>query len=168
MFKFGASLLLAMSLLLGPLSVMAADLKIGVVDTGAILAGSAEGRRIQDAIKKKAEELSRPLGSKRQDIGRQLEEFEKQASMMKEDARKRKGEELQKKMQEFDKQAADADKQLAQYRESQLSPMTKKMDQALEAVAREEKLDLVLDKSVVLISNKAMDMTDKVRSKFGQ
>ncbi len=96
-----------------------------------------------------------------------MEEFQKQAGMMKEDARKAKGQELEKKMAEFDKQAQDADKQLNQYKESQLAPLSKKMDLALEQVSKDEKLDLMLDKSVVLISNKALDYTDKVRAKFG-
>ncbi len=168
MFKFVVTALLTSIMAFGPLAAMAAEIKIGVVDTNAILAGSAEGKRIQDSIKKKAEDLSRPLGSKRQDLGRQVEEFQKQAGVMKEEARKAKAQELEKKMADFDKQAQDADKQLAQFRESQLSPLTKKMDAALEQVSREEKLDLILDKAVVLINNKAMDYTDKVRAKFGR
>ena len=46
-------------------------------------------------------------------------------------------------------------KQLTQFRKSQLSPLSKKMDVALEQVSKDEKLDLILDKAVVLISNKA-------------
>jgi outer membrane protein len=148
---------------------MAAEMKIGVVDPDAILTGSAEGKRVQESIKKKAEDLSRPLSTKRQDLGRQVEEFQKQASVMKDDARKAKGQELEKKMQEFDKQAAEADKQLNQFKESQLSPLSKKMDQALEQVAKDEKLDLILDKRLVLyLGNKALDVNEKVRAKFGR
>ncbi len=169
MLKSVVGALIGLSMLFGPLGALAAEVKIGVVDTNAILMGSAEGKRVQESIKKKAEELSRPLGTKRQDLGRQVEEFQKQAGMMKEDARKVKAQELEKKMAEFDKQAADADKQLNQFKESQLSPLSKKMDQALDQVSREEKLDLVLDKSMILnLTNKSMDYTDKVRSKFGQ
>jgi outer membrane protein len=167
MLKLMLSALIAMIMLFGPLGALAADLKIGVVDTNSILMGSAEGKNAQATIKKKAEDLSRPLGTKRQELGKQVEEFQKQAGMMKEDVRKAKGQELEKKMAEFDKQAADADKQLTQYRESQLAPLSKKMDAALEQVSKEEKMDLILDKAVVLISNKALDITDKVRAKFG-
>jgi outer membrane protein len=157
-----------MTMVFAATGVMAADVKIGVVDTNAILMSSAEGKRVQDSIKKKAEDLSRPLGTKRQDLGRQVEEFQKQAGVMKEDARKAKAQELEKKMADFDKQAADADKQLAQFKDSQLGPLSKKMDQTLEQISKEEKLDIILDKSVVLISNKAMDFTEKVRAKFGR
>ena len=107
MLKFVVSALIGTAMLFGPLGAMAAELKIGVVDTNAILMGSAEGKRIQDAIKKKAEDLSRPLGTKRQDITRQMEEFQKQAGMMKEDAKKAKAQELEKKMAEFVDDDAD-------------------------------------------------------------
>jgi outer membrane protein len=168
MLKLVVSALIALTMLFGPLGALAAELKIGVVDTNTILMSSAEGKRAQEAIKKKADDLSRPLGTKKQDISRQMEEFQKQAGMMKEDVRKTKAQELEKKMAEFDKQAQDADKQLSQFKESQLTPLSRKMDTALEQVSKDEKLDLVLDKAVVLINNKALDVTDKVRAKFGQ
>lgn len=168
MLKLVVGALIALTLVFGPLGAMAAELKIGIADPDAVLTGSPEGKRVQDAIKKKAEDLSRPLGTKRQDIGKQMEEFQKQASMMKEDARKRKEEELTKKAQDFEKQAAEAEKQLNQFKETQLAPLSKKMDQALEQVAKEEKLDIIMDKRTVLfLNNKALDVNDKVRAKFG-
>ena len=103
MLKLVVSALLAVTLMFGPLAAVAAELKIGVVDPDSILMNSPAGKWVQDSIKKKAEELGKPLGTKRQDIGRQMEEFQKQASMMKEDARKTKGQELEKKIQEFRK-----------------------------------------------------------------
>ena len=168
MSKLVISALIALTMVCGPLKALAAELKIGIADTNAILMNSAEGKRIQEAIKAKTEELSRPLGTKRQDLARQVEEFQKQASLMKEDARKAKSQELEKKMQDFDKQASDAEKQLAQYRQSQFAPLRQRMDSALEKVSAEDKLDLILDKSTVLISNKSLDITDKLRRAFSQ
>ena len=161
--------LITLSLVLGPLGTLAAELRIGTADPDAILANSPEGKRVQEAIKRKTDELGRPLGTKRQDLGRQVEEFQKQAGMMKEDARRSKAQELEKKMADFDKQAADAEKQLNQFKESQLAPLSRKMDQAFEQVAKEEKLDMILDRRVVLyLTNKALDVNDKVRAKFVQ
>jgi outer membrane protein len=168
MSKLVISALIVLTMIFGPLTALAAELKIGIADTNSILMNSADGKRIQESIKRKADELSRPLGTKRQDLTHQVEEFQKQASLMKEDARKAKSQELEKKMADFDKEASDADKQLAQFRQSQFAPLSQKMNQALEKVSQEEKLDLILDKSMVLISNKNMDVTDKLRSAFGQ
>jgi len=168
MLKLVVSALIAMTLMFGPLAAAAAELKIGVADPDSILMGSAAGKQVQESIKKKAEELGKPLSTKRQDIGKQMEEFQKQASMMKEEARKTKGQELEKKAQDFEKQAADAEKQLNQFKQSQLAPLSKKMDQALEQVCKDEKLDLIVDKRVVLfLNNKSLDVNDKVQAKFG-
>jgi outer membrane protein len=168
MFKLLVSAVIALTVLLGPMGALAAELKIGVVDANGLLMNSSEGKRVQESIKKKAEELGRPLGTKRQDLARQVEDFQKQAGVMKEDARKAKAQELEKKMQDFDKQASEADKQLAQFKESQLGPLSKKLEQAINQVAQENKLDLVLDKAMLLgLTNTSLDYTDKVRAKFG-
>lgn len=169
MLKSVVGALITMTLMFGPMAAMAAELKIGVADPDNILMNSAEGKQVQESIKRKAEELGKPLSTKRQDIGRQMEEFQKQASMMKEEARKTKGQELERKAQEFEKQAAEAEKQLNTFKQAQLAPLSKKMDVALEQVCKDEKLDLILDRRMVLfLNNKSLDVNDKVRSKFGR
>ncbi len=169
MFKLGVSLLVFAALVLSPLWAGAADVKIGVVDGMDIVSKSSEGKRVQESIKRKSEELGKPFASRRQEIQRQMEEFQKQASVMKEDARKRKAEELEKKMKDFEKQGADAEKQLAQYQEKELGPLFQKLEGAVKAVAEQQKLDIVLDKrqSGLLYMSPSVDITDKVRSKFG-
>jgi len=170
MSKVGVGLLLTAAFILTPLWAAHADLKVGVVDGMDIISNSAEGKRVQESLKKKSEELGRPFAQKRQDLQRQVEEFQKQASLMKEDARKRKAEELEKKMQEFQRQGVDAEKQLAQYQEKELAPLFNKLQSAVNGVAQENKLDLVLDKknSGLLFMDPKMDITDKVRSRFGR
>ena len=168
MSKLVISALIALTMICGPLTALAAELKIGIADTNSVLMNSAQGKRFQESVKEKADELSRPLGAKRQDLTRQVEEFQKQSSLMKEDARRAKSQELEKKMADFDKQASDADKQLAQFKQSQFAPLGQKMNQALEKVSRDEKLDLILDTSAVAFFNKGLDVTDKLRSAFGQ
>lgn len=169
MLKLFVGTLIALTMMFGPLAAVAAELKIGVADPDSILMGSAAGKQVQESIKRKAEELGKPLGTKRQDIGRQMEEFQKQAGMMKEEARKTKGQELEKKAQDFEKQAADAEKQLNQFKQSQLTPLSKKMDVALEQVAKDEKLDMIIDKRMVLyLGNKALDVNSKVQAAFGR
>jgi len=146
-----------------------AELKVGVVDGMDVVSKSAEGKRVQDSIKRKSEELGKPFAAKRQDLAKQVEDFQKQASVMKEEARKTKAAELEKKMQEFQKQGADAEKQLQQYQEQQLAPLFQKLEGAVKAVAQQDKLDMVLDKrnAGLLFMDPKLDITDKVRSKFG-
>jgi outer membrane protein len=113
--------------------------------------------------------LGRPFAQRRQDFAKQVDDFQKQASVMKEDAKKRKADELEKKARELERQGADAEKQLQQYQQKELAPLFQKLETAVNAVAKENKLDLVLDKrnSGLLYISPGMDITDKVRSKFG-
>jgi outer membrane protein len=170
MSKVGVGLLLTAALILTPLWAAYADLKVGVVDGMDIISKSSEGKRVQDNLKRKSEELGRPFVQKRQDLQRQVEEFQKQASLMKEDARKRKAAELDKKLQDFQRQGADAEKQLAQYQEKELAPLFGKLETAVKSVAQENKLDMVLDKrnAGLLYMDPKMDITEKVRSRFGR
>ncbi len=170
MSKLGIGLLLTGALILTPLAAMGADFKVGVVDGMDIVSKSAEGKRIQDSIKRKSEELGRPFGQKRQELQKQVEEFQKQASVMKEEARKAKAAELEKKMKEFETQGASAEKELAQFQEKELAPLFTKLESAVKTVASEEKLSIVLDKrnSGLLYMDPSLDITDKVRSKFGR
>ncbi len=169
MSKVGVGLLLTVALILVPLYAAHAELKIGVVDGMEVVSKSAEGKRVQDAIKRKSQELSRPFTQKRQDLARQIKDFQNQASLMKESARKRKAEELQRKMKDFERQGADAEKQLAQYQQQQLAPLFHKLEAAVNTVAREKGLDLVLDKrnAGILYMNPKLDITDQVRQRFG-
>jgi outer membrane protein len=169
MSKVGVALLLTAALVLTSIWTAAADVKLGIVDGMDVVSKSSEGKRVQDNIKRKSEELGRPFAQKRQDLQKQVEEFQKQASVMKEDARKRKAEELEKKMQDFQKQSASAEKQLQQYQEKELAPLFHKLESAVKAVAQQEKLDIVLDKrnSGLLYMDPKLDITSKVRSKFG-
>jgi outer membrane protein len=169
MSKVGVGLLLTVALILVPLYAAHAELKVGIVDGMEVISKSAEGKRVQDAIKHKSDELGRPFAQKRQDLARQLKEFQDQASLMKESARKRKAEELQKKMKDFERQGADAEKQLAQYQQQQLAPLFHKLESAVNTVAREKGLDLVLDKrnAGILYLDPKLDITQQVRQRFG-
>jgi outer membrane protein len=168
MSKVGMGLLLTAALLLTPVWA-AAEFKVGVVDGMDIVSKSGAGKGVQDSIKRKSEELSKPFAQRRAELAKQVEDFQKQASVMKEDARKAKAAELEKKMQEFQKSGADAEKQLQQFQEQQLAPLFQKLEGAVKAVATQEKLDMVLDKrnAGLLFMDPKLDITDKVRSKFG-
>jgi outer membrane protein len=169
MLKPLVSSLLVLGLVLTPLAAWA-DFKVGVVDGMDIVTKSAEGKRVQDNLKRKSEELGRPFAQRRQDFAKQVDDFQKQASVMKEDAKKRKADELEKKARELERQGADAEKQLQQYQQKELAPLFQKLETAVNAVAKENRLDLVLDKrnSGLLYMSPGMDITDKVRSKFGR
>jgi outer membrane protein len=169
MLKVGMAILLTLGLLLPPGAAGAADLKVGIVDGMDIISKSADGKKVQDTLKRKSDELAKPLEQRRQEVTKMMADFEKQASVMKEDARKKKEEEINKKMEEVRRQGMDAERQFSQFQEKELAPIFKKLEQAVNTVAMDQKLDIVLDKrqSGLLYMNPTLDITEKVRTKFG-
>jgi outer membrane protein len=170
MAKLGVGLLLALVFILSPLWLAAADLKMGVVDSNDILGKSTEGKKVQDTLKRKSEELSKSLQKQEQEIGKAMEDFRKQSAVMKEEAKKTRQEELSKRASEFQRKVADADKQMGLLEQKEMEPLLKKLEQAVNDVAKENKLDVVLDRrrSGLLYLAPTLDITDKVRSRFGR
>jgi outer membrane protein len=169
MYKLGIGLLLILGLLLAP-QLAGADFKVGIIDGMDIVGKSAAGKSIQESLKRKGEELGRPIEAKRKDLARMLTDFEKQASVMKEDAKKKKEEEINKKVEELRKQGAEAEKELTKFQEKELAPLFQKLEQAVNDVAKEMKLDAVFDKrnSGLMFINPSLDITEKVRAKFAR
>ena len=94
--KLALTLFFITCLLLTP--TLAKELRIGVVDMEDIINNSPDYKRIESSLKKKTEELGRPLQQKERELSQQLADFQKQAQagIIKDDARKRKEMEFQK------------------------------------------------------------------------
>ncbi|MBW1952508.1 MAG: OmpH family outer membrane protein [Deltaproteobacteria bacterium] len=147
----------------------AAPLKIGVVDSGDVVFNSAEGRRVQQILKRKNEELSRNLERRQGALRRMLEDYERQKAIMKDEARRRKEEELSRKGEEFRRQWGASEQEFAKVRDRELKPLFEKFERVINQVAREDGYSLIIDKrGGVLFCDTAIDITDKVRSAFGR
>jgi outer membrane protein len=153
--------------LLSP-SLAAAEVKIAVVDMADIIFNSAEGKKAQETIKRKGQELGKDLERRREEFGKQVEEYQKQAPVMKEDARKKKEEEFGKKQAELQQKVGSSQQELAKLEEKELKPLYEKFSKLVDAIAKENKYTVVLDKRVVIGFDPSVDITDKVKASFGK
>jgi outer membrane protein len=148
--------------------VLGKELKIGVVDIDSIINTSPDYKRIEGSLKKKSEELGKPLQQREQELGQQLAEFQKQAQagIIKEDARKLKESEFQKKFEEIQKSKDSAARNFQDYYQKEMKPLMDKMNKAVEQVANENNLDVIFPKAGTYVRDKSLDVTEKVREKF--
>ena len=153
-------------LLLTP--VLAKELRIGVVDIEDIINKSPEYKRIESSLKKKSEELGRPLQQREQELGQQIAEFQKQAQsgIIKDEARKRKESEFQKKIEDIQKSRDSAARNFQESYQREMKPLMDKMNKAVEQVANENNLDVIFPKAGVYVRDKSLDVTEKVRERF--
>jgi outer membrane protein len=164
--KLAVTILFITCLLLTP--ALAADLRLGVVNVEDIINKSPDYKRIENSLKRKSEELGRPLQQQEQALSQQIAEFQKQAQagIIKDDARKRKETEFQKKIQDIQKSKQRASRTFQETYQREMKPLMDKLNQAVEQVANEDNLDLVFPKGGIFLRNKSLDITEKVRGRF--
>jgi outer membrane protein len=164
--KLALTLFFVTCLLLTP--ALAKDLRIGVVDIEDIINKSPDYKRIESSLKRKSEELGRPLQQREQELSQQLADFQKQAQagIIKDEARKRKETEFQRMIEDIQKSRDQAARTFQDYYQREMQPLMDKMNRAVEQVANEENLDVVFPKAGIFVRNKSLDVTEKVRSRF--
>jgi len=164
--KLAVCLFLIICLAVTP--ALAKELKIGVVDIESIINTSPDYKRIEGSLKKKSEELGKPLQQREQELGQQLAEFQKQAQagIIKEDVRKQKESEFQKKFEEIQKSKDSAARSFQDYYQKEMKPLMDKMNKAVEQVANENNLDIIFPKAGAYVRDKSLDVSEKVREKF--
>jgi outer membrane protein len=164
--KLALTLFFVTCLLLTP--ALAKDLRIGVVDIEDIINKSPDYKRIESSLKRKSEELGRPLQQREQELSQQLADFQKQAQagIIKDEARKRKETEFQRMIEDIQKSRDQAARTFQDYYQREMQPLMDKMNRAVEQVANEENLDVVFPKAGIFVRNQSLDVTEKVRSRF--
>ncbi len=164
--KVAITLFCLTCLLLTP--ALAKELRIGVVDIEDIINKSPDYKRIESSLKRKSEELGRPLQQKEQELSQKLADFQKQAQagIIKDEARKRKESEFQRQFQDIQKSRDRASRTFQEYYQREMKPLMDKLNRAVEQVANEDNLDIVFPKTGIFLKNKSLDVTEKVRSRF--
>lgn len=166
MFK---KLLLAAALAL-PMLASAQTVKLGLVDTNAIIGLMPETAEAQKKINEVSKRLDTEYNSLGEEMKRKLDEYQN----MKEDEpaaiKERKTRELseyQQKIQNFEKQAMN---DLQKLQQDLMAPILKKVNDAIQAVGMEGGYTMVQDKNpqiVLYFSSPAVDITNDVKNKLG-
>lgn len=145
-----------------------AEVKIAVVDLQDVVFNSAEGKKAQEVMKRKGEELRKDLERRREEFGKQVEEYQKQAPVMKEDARKKKEEEFSKKQTELQQKFGSSQQELAKLEEKEFKPLYDRFSKIVNDISKENQYTVVLDKRVVIGFDPTIDITDKAKAAFGK
>jgi outer membrane protein len=145
-----------------------AEVKIAVVDMAEIIFNSAEGKKAQESVKRKGQELGKDLERRREEFGKQVEEYQKQAPVMKEDTRKKKEEEFGKKQAELQQRVGSSQQELAKLEEKEFKPLYERFSKIVNVIAKENQYTVVLDKRVVIGFDPSIDISDKVKAAWGK
>lgn len=158
-------IILALVVAAAPLS--AQNFKIGVVSADVILKELPDAIKAGKTIEEAGMKIRDTLQMMQKEFETRIESYRKQEAMMTADA-KRKEEEslgaLRQRFLQYQEEKLGQTGEIARMREELLQPIRAKVSEAINTVAKEEKLNLVLDKvgGIVLYSEDKADITYKV------
>lgn len=144
------------------------QVKIGVVDSEIILSQLPEYKQAQDKLNEIVKKWQAELDSLSMNYQEKLDNYRKQEAMMTEEVKLKEQQDLMKLEQEiynFRQRKFGQQGDFAMEQDRLLSPIKQNIIKAIEKVAKEEKVTLVLDKAgevVVLYSDPSYDLTFKV------
>lgn len=139
-----------------------------VVDTNEVVAKAQVGQHIQKEVKKIADSIKAEIERESGPAAKEFEDFAKQIDGMTADQLRgrqdlqQKAIELEGKRQEIGRSSAIKQRELMATRSKALEPVSKAIDEILQAMVREKNADLLLEKNLVYFASDATDITDEV------
>ncbi len=166
--------LIVIFLLLSTFSLFAqqATIRIGYVDSGLILQQLPEAQKIQKELDNLLQKYQSEIDQMVKSYQSKVDEYQKKEAMLSSQAKEqmqREILELERKIYEYREQKLGPQGEFEQEREKRLKPLRDKIIDAIEAVAKEEKLNFVFDKAgdvFLLYADKQFDITFKVLDKL--
>jgi outer membrane protein len=150
----------------------AAGGKTAFVDTQTVFDKTTLGKKYQGILREYFDSRKKILDLDANEIQSLRDDYAKQSAVLKPEARKEKEEQITKKLTEFEKKRDSFNEELSRKNEELSKEFNDRMSVVLKAMAKKEKVDLILNKSIslmnkgevpaVLYGNEDLDLTDRV------
>lgn len=164
-----ACCLLFVSLVISPVQSQAADVvKFGSIDVQKVLNESEAGRRAKTDLEGLIKSKQITIDEKGKAIEKLKADIEKQASVLSADARKSKEEELEKSVREYQRLVQDSQTEIKKKEAELTETILKDVKELVEKSGEQEGYALILEKGMVLYSNKGIDITDTILKKYDE
>jgi Outer membrane protein len=146
----------------------AQNYKIAVVNTEIIIKELPEAQQASKSIDEAAQKIRDTLAMMQKEFESRIASYRKQEAMMTSDARAKEEDAINGLRTRYLQYQEVKTAEVQSMRESFLKPIRENVQSAIDAIAREEKLNLVLDKAagIVLYSEDKADITYKVLDKM--
>jgi len=154
-------IVLFVTLVLATTSINAAELKIGVVNAGAVLEKSPQKAKALARLEKEFSSRSKSLESKLKSLRSKQQKLAQDGAILGADERKIKERAILSEQRELKRLQAEYSEDLSIRRNEELRKLEKNIAQTIVDLAKKESYDLVIYQGVIFASDK-VDMTPKV------
>jgi outer membrane protein len=161
------SILLAVVFL--PVSLPAAETaKFGAVDIQKVLNESANGKKAKADLEVLIRSKQTTIDEKGSAIEKMKADIEKQASVLSAEARKSKEDELEKQVREYQRLVQDSQADIKKKEAEFTDSILKDIRDIIDKIGEQEGYTLIIEKGMVIYTNKDIDITDTVLKKYDE
>lgn len=149
-------------IVLSTAAIAAGTPKIGVVDAVGAIQQSQWGRQASEELKKVAEKMDADLDQKQKTFGGAKDEFDKKKDVLDAKSKSKKEQELRDMQQEGQKFLMESKGKLNELQ----AALAKKVHDVVEKIGRDDKYDLIFEKTGVVYSSDKDDITKRVAAEL--
>jgi outer membrane protein len=149
-------------------SVMAAEMKIGVIEPQKVLDGTKAGKKIKDTLQEYVKSRQKIIDLEEEELKKMEEDLVKQSAVLSAEAKKEKEETFRRKMGEYQRKVSQLNQEVQTRKKEVLEDFNKTLELIVRNIADREKLSLVVEKgdngagALVIYSHPSLDFTDRV------
>jgi Skp family chaperone for outer membrane proteins len=140
--------------------------KIGVIDLDNTLSTTPAGKRANDSFEKTRKAKQTELDKKQEELKKADADLDKQKTVMKPEVYQTKRQELEKKFVELQQIYVKLERDLAGERTKLIQDLLKQASPKIEALAKSEGVNIIVDHEAVVWADKSVDLTAKLNEQM--
>ncbi|HEV8540692.1 MAG TPA: OmpH family outer membrane protein [Nitrospiraceae bacterium] len=148
-----------------------AGVRVGVLDPQRVFAETTAGKKAQDSLNAFIKNRQALIELEEKDLKRMEEDLMRQASVLSANARKEREDQFRRRAMEFQQKAQELNREVQDKQKEVLEGFRGKVEKAVEKVAQQLGLQVVLEKSRgsgTVYSEPSLDITQKVIEEFNK
>ena len=165
--NYGQALIAVMVYLVASIG-LSAQLKIGYVDMQMALQKTSAGKAAKGQLEKELTAKKKSLEKKKSDLEKQRDDLQKKRDLLSPAALQQKAGEFQQEMLKYREEMAKGQLDIQKKERELTAPIFKNLSTVINDIAKEQKYDMILEKSQqgIVWAKKNMDLTSVVISRF--
>jgi outer membrane protein len=140
----------------------AQQIKIGLIDIQKAIGDSQQGKKAKEKFQAQVKKIEADLMRQKQELEKMKADIDKKGPLLKDDDRRRLEGDMQKKYIVYQRDMQENQEELQQKEREMTSDILKELMGVIVEVGKNEKFTMILERSQLLYSDQAIDITTKV------
>jgi outer membrane protein len=155
-------LVVGMLVLSGSVALAQERIKIGFIDIQRIISESQAGKKAKDRFQAQVKKAEADVQKERTDLERIKNDLDKKGPLLKDEERRNMEADFQRRSVNLQRTMGDYQQDLQRKNNEMMAEILKELEQVVNELGKAEKFTLILEKTQILYSDQATDITTKV------